>query len=68
MNSTMIQIGVAAIRAPDGRVVKDTPLFAPVTDVILRATEDTLETFAAVAVQRMGAAVMNERHARRKRT
>ena len=56
MNSTMIQIGVAAVRAPDGRVVKDTPLFAPATDVILRATEDTLETFAAVAVQRMGAA------------
>ena len=57
MSDNMIQIGVAAIRAPDGRVVKDTPLFAPATDEILRATEDTLETFAAVAVQRMDAAV-----------
>ena len=56
MANNLIQIGVAAVRAPDGRVIKDTPLFAPATDVILRATEDTLETFAAVAVQRMGTA------------
>ena len=65
--NTMIQIGVAAIRAPDGRVVKDVPLYAPETPETVRASEDTFRSFAIVAAQRMHNAVMNERRARTKR-
>ena len=66
--NTMIQIGVAAIRAPDGRVVKDVPLYAPDTPETVRAYEYTFEQFAIVAAQRMHESMIKERRARRKRT
>ena len=66
MTNNMIQIGVAAIRAPDGRVIKDAPLYASETPETVRATEDTFKEFARVAARRMHEAMIRERRARRK--
>lgn len=66
MANNLIQIGVAAIRAPDGRVVKDVPLYASETPETVRATEDTFKEFARVAARRMHEAMIRERRAHRK--
>ena len=68
MNDNMIQIGVAAIRAPDGRVIKDAPLYAPESSETVRATEDTFKEFARVAARRMHEARIREARARRRMT
>ena len=66
MNDNMIQVGVCAIRAPDGRVIKDAPLFVPVTPAIQNATEFTYQDFALVAVRKIHDAKLREARERRK--
>lgn len=66
MKNSLIQIGVAAIRAPDGTVIKDVPLYASESSETVRATEDTFKDFARVAARRMHEARIREARARRK--
>ena len=47
-------------RAPDGRVIKDVPLFVPVTPAIQNAAEFTYQDFALVAARRMHEARMRD--------
>ena len=56
MNDNMIQVGVVAIRAPDGRVIKDAPLYRPATERDIAESEYTFKEFARVAAKRMHAA------------
>ena len=66
MANKMIQVGIVALRGPDGRVIKDAPLYASETPETVRATEDTFKEFARVAARRMHEAMIRERRARRK--
>lgn len=53
MSDNLIQVGVCAIRGPDGRVIKDAPLFLPGTKYDAVAEKDAQKEFARVATKKM---------------
>lgn len=55
-SSEMILVGTVGLRAPDGTVKKNVPLFRPVTPEQEVHFHDADDRFAAVAVERMKAA------------
>ena len=65
MANKMIQVGIVALRGPDGRVVKDAPLYLPVAEND-HTEEKAMTDFARVAARRMHEAMIRERRARRK--
>ena len=56
MANKMIQVGIVALRGPDGRVVKDAPLYLPVAEND-HTEEKAMTDFARAAVKIMDAAV-----------
>lgn len=66
MNNNLYQVGVAAIRAPDGTVIKSAPIYRPIEEVDIPAANKVLDDFAAIAYERMHEAQLRERRARRR--
>ncbi len=66
MNNSLYQVGVAAIRAPDGTVIKSAPIYRPIEEVDIPAANKVLDDFAAIAYERMHEAQLRERRARRR--
>ena len=56
MTERMIQVGVAAIRGPDGSVIKQAPLYRPLTPEDEEHIHDADDDFVRIVISRLKAA------------